>query len=76
LVARRRQNAGEAPLVVEGMEQTYGSLRVNLSKTSAEIEAIVNDAEQESLTTCEACGGEGRLREDREWIETLCDVHA
>lgn len=34
---------------------------------------IQKAAEEESSFVCECCGAPGKLRTDREWMQTLCD---
>ena len=37
---------------------------------------LVREAEEASYKICEYCGAEGKSRNDRHWIKTLCDEHA
>jgi len=34
---------------------------------------LIADAEEASFTICEDCGSDGKLRQDRSWVRTLCD---
>jgi hypothetical protein len=42
----------------------------------ARIAEIVDASEIVSWATCERCGAPGKLRADRDWLETLCNQHA
>lgn len=37
---------------------------------------LVDDAEKKSVTICERCGKEGKLRMAHHWWFTMCDEHA
>lgn len=39
------------------------------------INDLVSEAEEASYHICEVCGHDGRLRDERSWILTLCDKH-
>jgi len=39
------------------------------------IDACVNNAEHRSAWTCEECGDYGQLRNDNNWLTTLCSKH-
>lgn len=62
-------------------KEKFGGLRFyftpsNSDYDSAEYEAmqkIVDDAEAECSTLCEACGQPGTLRTEEYWIRTECD---
>lgn len=52
----------------------YGTLRFYLTSGTDEMFALVDEYEDRSATVCENCGAVGKLRDDRYWLETLCDV--
>jgi hypothetical protein len=58
---------------VENVEQKYGSLRVNLTSSTAALDGLILEAESKSETICERCGTPGALRSDKYWWETLCN---
>jgi len=66
-----------ADLCIDQIKEKYGTLRfyysgVNFNK----IEHFILEAEEESARVCDECGEEGKLREDKSYIQTLCDEHA
>lgn len=54
-----------------------GSLDLNNydSEFKKEILKIIDEACEQSKTTCEICGEKGEKRTDLRWISTLCDKH-
>ncbi|MBQ7969071.1 MAG: hypothetical protein IJ292_04545 [Clostridia bacterium] len=57
-------------------KEKYGTLRMRVYGKALDHEkltALEMAAEHESATVCEKCGDPGRLRDDRDWIKTLCD---
>ncbi len=54
--------------------QALGCLPVS-SELRQTVERIVDDYEEKSAHVCELCGKPGSLREDLEWMLTLCDEH-
>jgi hypothetical protein len=66
-----------ARLKTLGVQQKYGTLRIELNLLDSDIEAVVLAVEYLSESICEECGAAGRLREDEVgWLNTLCDLHA
>ena len=61
---------------VLGIEQKYGSLRIDTTRVTASIAAVVAAAEAASLRTCEFCGALGQLRERDDWLMTCCETCA
>lgn len=63
------------------IKEKFGQLRVYLSYQNVEsyeildIEEIVDKYESKSITMCEQCGKEGKLRGERGVYVTLCDEH-
>ena len=50
-------------------------LRFWINKSTREIEQAIQDAEEESMTTCEMCGRPGELSVDPSWYIVACDDH-
>ena len=82
IVRRLLERCREAKITmsVHQVKEKFGGLRFYasvLDDSSLEVfYSIVSDAENEAEATCEKCGRPGRLRNDRSWIQTLCDAHA
>lgn len=58
---------------IDQIKEKFGGLRFYTSGvTSAEGQLAIDNGESASYTTCEQCGGPGKLRDGR-WIRTLCD---
>jgi hypothetical protein len=55
------------------IKEKFGTLRIYTTFTSDTIEAIIEEAEQLSSVTCEACGAPGLLRCINNWYITACD---
>ncbi len=64
-------DSDEWPLVQQ-VKEKYGGLRSYLWNANEEIGKLVEEAERQSLRTCEQCGQAGRVR-DGSWVHTLCD---
>lgn len=70
-------------LRVDQLKQKYGTLRLyshgtyaSDPETRSRVELVVDLAEARSATTCEKCGREGRLHDQRGWLSTACPEHA
>jgi hypothetical protein len=58
------------------IKQKFGRLSVQLStEGTAEMQAVVRDAEESSLVTCEVCAAPGRLAERNAWWSVRCAGH-
>jgi len=53
------------------VKEKYGTLRWYMRSSNDEIEAAIDEAEQESERTCEECGAPGTTN-TRGWLVTLC----
>ena len=76
----RRIDAALQPEDREGFQisqvkEKFGGLRVYHSGGD-EIEAMVDEADEEAQRTCEVCGAPGRKRTGGGWIAVRCDKHA
>ena len=64
---------------VDQVKEKFGGLRFYVSCISPAIKediyAAINVFEAHSFQTCELCGRNGKLRDDRAWMKTLCDEH-
>ena len=60
---------------VHQVKEKFGGLRFYIGGASPEVHRLIDVAEEESLKTCEDCGGPGSPREG-DWVQTLCDEHA
>ncbi len=64
-----------APPVAVQVKEKFGTLRFYVDGGDATTNALIGLAEALSATTCEECGGLGRIRHGG-WLLTLCDKHA
>lgn len=60
---------------VEQIKQKFGELRVYLSWTTPELEAIVDDAANQAAVACEICGAKGKAVVKNGWISIKCETH-
>lgn len=65
-------------LTVEDAKEKFGGLRLNLSSDAMTWDDLDLGEVYESMSmhVCQDCGEPGKLRTDRGWDATLCDVHA
>ncbi len=56
------------------VKEKFGTLRFYMTTHNDEIEAWIDEAEDESARTCEECGEPGKLR-GKGWLYTACDEH-
>lgn len=56
------------------VKEKFAGLRVYMTEYTPEINAAIDEAEEESLKTCETCGEPGIVRSGG-WALTLCDKH-
>ncbi len=68
-----KENPG-LEFIITAIKSKFGTLRFYYRGGNEEIEAIVATMEARSVTTCERCGGLGRLR-GRGWLYTACQEH-
>ena len=58
------------------IKQKFGRLRVYLSKTATpDMRAAIDEAEEESTTTCEVCSVPGQLVDRNGWTSVKCADH-
>lgn len=55
------------------VKSKFATLRFYMTSETEEMSALIREAEAKSAVTCEECGNVGSLRDDRYWLETLCD---
>ena len=58
------------------IKEKMGGLRFYLAESTLEMNKHVDEAERASMETCEECGREGGLFNDRGWLKTVCTAHA
>jgi len=80
LECRIAESDEKVVLKVRQIKEKFGGLRfyadVECSKEMGEALALlIREAEAKSYSICEVCGSEGRLRRERVWMRTLCDLH-
>lgn len=59
---------------VHQTKEKFGGLRVYIGTGSDVLWDRIDEAEDESLRTCEVCGELGKIRNGG-WLKTLCDLH-
>ena len=57
------------------VKEKYAGLRIYTDYSNKELDAVINQAERQSLTMCEQCGKSGKVR-GKGWYYTSCDEHA
>ena len=55
------------------VKEKFGTLRYYTSSMTDQGRIYIAEAENLSAITCEECGRPGKLRDDKNWIRTLCD---
>jgi len=55
------------------VKEKFGGLRFYTDGTTEAFMNLIDDCEKRSYIICEECGKEGKIRENRAWILTLCD---
>lgn len=67
-------------LHIAQIKEKFGGLRAYISpgfeaeeSIQEQFEALINEAEEASYTTCDKCGGKGKLTSLRGWSRTLCE---
>jgi len=56
------------------VKERLGELRFFMNQSTKEIDLVIQDAQEESLTTCGMCGRPGNVR-DKVWYFVACDGH-
>lgn len=56
------------------VKSKFATLRFYMTSETEEMSALIREAEAKSAVTCEMCSMPGILRDDRYWLETLCDT--
>lgn len=56
------------------IKEKFGFLRYYTSFSTDEVDKLIDEAEEESMVTCEQCGKSGELRDvGGHWYMTLCN---
>lgn len=58
------------------IKEKFGGLRFYIGGASTEIHNRIDQAEAESMATCDQCGLPGKQNTDRGWIATRCEGHS
>ncbi len=58
---------------IEDITEKYGTLRFNAKYSIGEVYELIIEYQVKSETICEECGAIGKVRNNRNWIQTLCD---
>lgn len=66
--------AEAAGVGVDQIKEKFGGLRIYLDNGTDELYKLCDDAERESLKTCQECGQRGTTTTSG-WRLTLCDTH-
>lgn len=61
----------ELPLVVQ-VKEKFGGLRFYMENMTREIRGLVENACEQSKITCDSCGAEGSLYNNKGWYRTSC----
>lgn len=69
-----RRELAALGITLVSVYEKYGTLRCNATPWTEQVQAACDRAEELSTTVCENCGRPGKLRSERPWIKTLCDV--
>lgn len=72
-IAAHAEASGK-PISIQQVTQKFGKLRLRTGRADPEVRAIIDAAQNESLTICEQCGRPGRLTEG--WgLAVACEEH-
>lgn len=55
------------------VKEKWGGLRIYASGTTDEIDIAIEQAEEQSIETCEVCGKDGKLIKVNGWWKTRCN---
>lgn len=70
------QNPSVPQFTAVQIKEKFGTLRFYGKGGDNYCYSLIDQAEQSSEKTCDVCGANGELRNDRAWLRTLCDDHA
>ena len=62
----------DAPISIVDAKEKHGRLRLDLSPFDGEAWNLAMEAEHESRTTCETCGGPGEIKVERDILKCRC----
>lgn len=51
----------------------FGGLRFHVDSATKEMQKLIDETEDKSITTCEDCGAWGKCYEINKWIYTFCE---
>jgi len=75
ICSQQEARGKENQMVARQIKEKLGGLRFYVSNAPQEAADLVQEAEQRSTTTCDRCGGPGRIRSLEGWLTCLCDAH-
>jgi len=59
-------------IIAEQVKQKFGSLRFYINIWDDKLHKWINEAEEESINTCEACGSKDQVEMTKGWIRAQC----
>jgi hypothetical protein len=57
------------------VKQKFGALVIYMSHYTDEMRDVIDEAEVKSHRTCEKCGCAGKVRDDKRFVQSLCENH-
>ena len=63
------------PVGILQVKEKWGGLRIYADYNVKEIEEVIKEVGEESLTICETCGASAGLVKNGTWYQTLCEEH-
>lgn len=67
LPARRRKKCN-----AEQVKEKFGELRFYMHGGTDEMYALIREAEEKSVVTCESCGAPGSVKNNKGWLRSAC----
>lgn len=58
------------------VKEKFAGLCFYMTSSTNEMQKLIDEAEKKSYHICEECGADGEVRNDCNWLTTLCEVHA
>lgn len=55
------------------VKEKFGTLRFYTNYTNPEVDSLIEQAEDRSEVTCEACGAPGKISTNKGWVMCRCD---
>jgi hypothetical protein len=64
------------PVGIIQVKEKWGGLRIYTDYYDEQLEPIIKQVGEESLTICERCGSPASLVQKGAWYQTRCGIHA